>query len=176
MKRKKRWIMALALGAGVCLGTLLIAQGCRNSAPPAGSLGTPATRTAQFAPAQRLVGLTVKPADVRNKKGHLIFGVFTSAEGFPSDPLKAVYWETRSADSENLTFECMLPPGRYSASILHDENSNGQMDVNFLGIPKEGYGVTNNPKPKYSAATFQQGIFELGPDGKDLAISIQYFQ
>ena len=31
--------------------------------------------------------------------------------------------------------------------VLHDENSNNKFDRIFVGIPKEGYGVTNNPKP-----------------------------
>jgi uncharacterized protein (DUF2141 family) len=49
------------------------------------------------------------------------------------------------------------------------------MDTNLVGIPVEGYGVTNNPKPGYRAATFKEAQFDLPRTGATLKISIQYF-
>jgi uncharacterized protein (DUF2141 family) len=49
------------------------------------------------------------------------------------------------------------------------------MDRNLAGIPKEGYGVTNNPKPRFRAATFDEATFDLPAEGKTLSISVQYF-
>jgi|TARA_B110000240_G_C13389091_1_gene405966 uncharacterized protein (DUF2141 family) len=53
-----------------------------------------------------------------------------------------------------------IPVGEYAISVFHDKNSNNKMDVNFLGIPKEAYGCSNNTKgfmgpPKYEDAKFQ---------------------
>ena len=53
-----------------------------------------------------------------------------------------------------------IPEGEYAISVFHDKNSNNKMDVNFLGIPKEAYGCSNNAKgfmgpPKYEDAKFQ---------------------
>jgi uncharacterized protein (DUF2141 family) len=59
--------------------------------------------------------------------------------------------------------------------VLHDENSNNKMDTNAIGIPLEGYGVTNNPKPGFRAATFKESVFTLPKEGATLKISIQYF-
>jgi len=39
-----------------------------------------------------------------------------------------------------------VAPGRYAVSVFHDENSNGKMDTNFIGIPREGVGASNNAK------------------------------
>src|SRR4051812_23684708 len=39
--------------------------------------------------------LTVTVTDLRNKKGDLIFGVFTHADGFPNVQAKSVHWEVR---------------------------------------------------------------------------------
>ncbi|MBC7407411.1 MAG: DUF2141 domain-containing protein [Arcicella sp.] len=50
--------------------------------------------------------------------------------------------------------------GTYAIIILHDENGHKKMDTNFLGIPKEGYAVSNNVRrslidpPKYEVAKF----------------------
>ena len=90
--------------------------------------------------------LTVKVVDVRNHKGDLIFGVFKTGDGFPKEKSKSVNWQVKAA-GDAVVFTAKLPPGRYGASVLHDENRNGQMDKDALGIPVEGYGVTNNPKP-----------------------------
>ena len=118
--------------------------------------------------------LTVRVIDLRNRKGHLVFGVFRAAAGFPSDKEKSVAWDTQTADADSIVFTTRLPPGVYSASILHDQNSNGKMDTRF-GIPSEGYGVTNNPKPKFRAARFDEATFTLPPEGKTVEISVQYF-
>jgi uncharacterized protein (DUF2141 family) len=53
-----------------------------------------------------------------------------------------------------------LKDGVYAVAVIHDENGNGQLDTNFLGIPTEGVGISNNPslfgKPK-----FREGQFEI---------------
>ena len=125
---------------------------------------------------QPLAKLTIKVVDLRNHKGQLIFGVFRSPDGFPIEEQKAVNWQIKPADADTVVFTAMLPPGKYAASVLHDENKNGKMDKNFLGVPQEGYGVTNNPKPRFRGATFDEARFTLPRDGVILTISIQYFQ
>ncbi len=52
-----------------------------------------------------------------------------------------------------------LDPGIYGLSLLDDENSNGKMEYNFFGIPKEGFGFsdyyhTGITKPKFDAFKF----------------------
>ena len=62
-----------------------------------------------------------------------------------------------------------VKPGTYGLSVIHDENDNGRFDTNFLGIPKEGWGFSNNPdvmrKAKFDEAKFQV-------EQKDVAIAI----
>ena len=52
-----------------------------------------------------------------------------------------------------------IPPGTYALAVIHDENSNGKLDTNWLGIPTEGYGFSNDAKallgaPSFAAASF----------------------
>ena len=135
-----------------------------------------ATASAAAPSAQPLAKLTIKVVDLRNHKGQLIFGVFKSPDGSPIEEQKAVNWQIKPADADSVVFTAMLPPGKYGASVLHDENKNGKMDKNFLGVPQEGYGVTNNPKPRFRGATFDEARFTLPREGATLTISIQYFQ
>ncbi len=119
--------------------------------------------------------LKVTITDLRNDKGQLIYAVFKSADGFPNDEKKSVEWEIRETKDGNKVFTCQLPPGKYGATVLHDENNSNDMDTGAFGVPKEGYGVTNNPKPRMRQATFKDATFELTTDGAEMTISVQYF-
>jgi uncharacterized protein (DUF2141 family) len=52
-----------------------------------------------------------------------------------------------------------LKPGNYAVMITHDENGNGKLDTNVMGMPLEGYGFSNNPqvmrKPTWDEARFE---------------------
>jgi len=132
---------------------------------------SPATQPATLP----LATLRIEVTDLHNRKGQLIFGVFKSADGFPTKSEKSVNWQVKKIDGPRVEFTAQLPPGRYGASVLHDENNSGDMDRNLAGIPKEGYGVTNNPKPRFRAARFDEALFTLPQDGATLKISVQYF-
>lgn len=54
-----------------------------------------------------------------------------------------------------------LPLGRYAVAVFHDQNDNGILDVNALGIPSEPYGFSNNPAAKWSAPKFEEAAVEL---------------
>lgn len=151
----------------------VIGVGCMQASDaPASSSTTPTTRPiAKGAP----VTLTITVTDLRSTKGKLIFGVFQTGDGFPSESSKALNWQVRQPDSTTQVFTAELPPGEYAASVLHDENANDKMDLGLFGIPQEGYGVTNNPKPQFRGATFQEATFTLPPQGAQKTISLQYF-
>lgn len=57
-----------------------------------------------------------------------------------------------------------LPPGTYAAAVIHDENSNGKLDTNFLGIPTEGYGISNNHTHALSRPTWEESKFVVNAD------------
>ena len=55
-----------------------------------------------------------------------------------------------------------LPPGRYAVAVLHDENANGRLDTNALGIPQERWGISVGPAPRWRAPRFHEAAFDLG--------------
>jgi uncharacterized protein (DUF2141 family) len=177
--RLARWTILGLFAAGGLACTAMWPRGPSSRREVASALASapetqPASKTLPAsAPSGPLLTVTVK--DLRNRKGRLIFGVFKSADGYPNVEAKSVYWELKDADASAVTFTTHLPTGRYAASVLHDENRSGDMDRNIAGIPTEGYGVTNNPKPALRAATFREATFNLPPEGKALTISLQYF-
>lgn len=64
-----------------------------------------------------------------------------------------------------------LAPGNYAISVMHDENGNGKLDSNILGIPKEAYGFSNNPRVMRKP-TYDEAKFELGSSDKTVRIDL----
>jgi len=54
-----------------------------------------------------------------------------------------------------------VPNGTYALFVFHDKNNNNKMDKNFLGIPKEGYGASQNKLPFASAPNFNDNKFTI---------------
>ena len=54
-----------------------------------------------------------------------------------------------------------LKPGKYAFKFFHDENNDEKLNTNFMGIPKEGYGFSNNAKGKFGPPSFDKMIFDL---------------
>ena len=124
--------------------------------------------SAAFAPA--LVSaetLTITIADIRESEGRLMIQVANSEKGFEfsedsaAPPPVAI---SQLAEAGEMTFEVTLPPGIYGARVLHDLNGNGEMDSNFVGIPKEPWAFSNNATGRLGPAKWQDGKFEISGD------------
>ena len=62
--------------------------------------------------------------------------------------------------------------GWYGISIYHDENSNGTMDKNAMGIPKEAYGFSNNARGFFGKPDYEDVKFELNSPEKHIVIKL----
>ena len=65
-----------------------------------------------------------------------------------------------------------LPFGTYAIKIFHDENDNGELDTNFLGIPSEDYGFSNNAKGSFGPASWEDAKFIFDKDSMAVEINI----
>ncbi len=57
-----------------------------------------------------------------------------------------------------------LPPGEYALTIYHDTNGSGELDTNFIGIPKEPVAMSNNAKAKFGPPKYEDAKFTLGDE------------
>ena len=57
-----------------------------------------------------------------------------------------------------------LEAGHYAFMYFHDANKNSKLDKNFLGIPKEGFGFSNNAKGSFGPPSHEKLIFTLSSD------------
>ena len=104
--------------------------------------------------------LTVKISGYKHLKGNIFIAVYNKAENYMNvskATLLAVFQPKTLIDS--YTFR-NVPDGEYAATFFYDENGNGKLDTNFLGIPKEKNGFSNNAKGFFGPAKFDKAKFE----------------
>lgn len=108
--------------------------------------------------------LTINVQNIKSFEGEIIIGIFNTEEKFLKDGA-AIKNYSIAIDSTTQTIVINdLPKGEYAVSLYHDENSDKECNLNFLGIPKEAYGFSNNIKPKLSAPSFKDCKFMLVED------------
>jgi uncharacterized protein (DUF2141 family) len=110
-----------------------------------------------------LATLNVNLNGLDSTKGSLRYLLFNSSEGFPDHAEKSLKQGSVSADHTELKISD-IPPGSYAFTIFHDENDNNKLDTNFIGIPKEAFGFSNNPKILFGAPSFEKCEFEVKED------------
>lgn len=70
----------------------------------------------------------------------------------------------------------VLPaPGVYAVALFHDENANGHLDTNALGIPTEGFGFSNNPTLYFGPPHLSQVRFALHPGDNSVEVRMKYY-
>lgn len=120
--------------------------------------------------------LHIKIDNVKNNSGEILYLVFSRSEGFPDNEKNSIRQgkiSTEEASSEGLVIRG-LAEGQYAISLFHDENSNGLLDTNFLGLPKEGFGFSKNPKIYFGPPSFDRSRFELS-NSRQIKINLIYF-
>ena len=118
--------------------------------------------------------LTVTVDNLRNGKGDVRLSVFAAAAEWP-DNSAAENDKVEPAQKGGVVFHFDLPPGTYAIACFHDENANGKFDQDFLGIPEEGYGFSNNLHPFLHAPKFDAASFVLPAAGTSLTIHMIYW-
>ncbi len=129
-----------------------------------------------FAQSSSCPGIHVKVLNIRNSTGTVDCALFDSPVGFPIQVLHSatnvMVIKIRNTEARS-DFED-IPPGTYALAVIHDENMNGKLDTHWLGIPKEGYGFSNDAKALLGAPSLSSASFQYDGGILDLTISLHY--
>ncbi len=120
--------------------------------------------------------INVKVQNISNNRGVIACAIFESEEGFPNKTLKfASKIMLTQITGKDASFEFSdIKPGKYAITVIHDENHNGKLDTNFLGIPKEGCGFSNGAEAIMSAPSFSDAVFFYDGGHLQMSISLDY--
>lgn len=121
-------------------------------------------------------GIHVKILNIRNSTGVIACALFESPVGFPTEFLRSAI-NIMVIKIKHTQARCdfeEIPQGTYALAVIHDENMNGKLDTNQLGVPTEGYGFSNNAKAFLKAPSFGAARFPYGGQNVALTISLSY--
>jgi uncharacterized protein (DUF2141 family) len=109
---------------------------------------------------------------VRNDHGRVLVALCTVAEFLrPHCAWKAN--APAAAGTVTLRIEG-VPPGTYAAQAFHDENDNGRIDRNLLGLPEEGMGFSNDAPMVFGPPRFATAAFQVTGTGAGIAFHLRY--
>lgn len=112
---------------------------------------------------------------LRNDKGQVLCELHTSATWLSKENSKAVVLAKSLIAHNRATCEFSgIAAGQYAVSVIHDENSNGKLDKNFLGMPREGFGMSNNVIPRFGPPQFEAVAFSFAGDTSEIKIVMRY--
>jgi uncharacterized protein (DUF2141 family) len=124
---------------------------------------------------------------IRSSKGTVLIGLYDSPEtfrraieaagtaGFLNDPQRfaAVSLRANAALKSSVVFS-NLPPGRYAVIAFHDENGNGKLDKNVLGVPTEPYAFSNNVQGFLGPPTYDKAAITVYDHDMEVRLTLVY--
>lgn len=136
------------------------------------SLLTASLLSSCFALPAAATELDIRIQGVANADGHVLVALYDSEDGWEGRAkARAAQRVAAAKGTLELSF-AELAPGSYGVMVMHDENDNGKLDTNLLGIPREGYGFSNNPR-LMRRAKFDEVAFDLPEQGQRIVIEMR---
>lgn len=118
--------------------------------------------------------LTLTVNNISNSNGVIRILLFQGPEGFPDQPKLAFQNASIKIINNKATHTFKnLPEGTYAISLFHDSQNTGKLRTNTFGIPKDGYGFSNNAASLVGAPSFEKAAFKLTKDVKQINIKLR---
>lgn len=110
--------------------------------------------------------------NVNDAEGNIMVGLFSNEadflkKRFASQKIKA------SKGEVHVVFE-NIPVGKYAISTYHDANLNGELDKNMIGIPKEGFGFSNDAMGMFGPPNFEKASFDWKGE-QAVSLTLKYY-
>jgi uncharacterized protein (DUF2141 family) len=122
--------------------------------------------------AQAQSRLEVTVINVKDTTGTIRVGIFKDEDTFLKDAFVGKVIKAAKGDL-TVVFE-NVPDGIYALSVIHDENKNGKIDSNMIGIPKEGFAFSNDAMGMFGPPSFEKSGFALKKEARKMKVTMRY--
>jgi len=122
------------------------------------------------------VSFKIEIGNLQSSDGSIIVSIFEDQKEFEDDrPTKRIsILKKDNMDTGIFEAELTLPPDTYGLALVDDENNDGEMNFNWMGMPKEGFGFSNYYHSGLSRPKFSDFSFNLTEGIKTLKMKIKY--
>ncbi len=117
--------------------------------------------------------LAIQFGQLKKVEGTLRVVVFKAKEHFKTDENFVVAKRIAVKHSTPRLLLNDLPFGSYAIKVHHDVNNNDKMDTNFIGIPKEPYGFSNDARGTFGPPSYEDCLFEFTEDQQTISIQVK---
>jgi uncharacterized protein (DUF2141 family) len=117
--------------------------------------------------------LQVTVTRVRNGHGHVLVAVCDRANFL--QPHCAYHGSAAAMPGAVVVRITGVPAGVYAVEAYQDENDNGVLDRNFLGMPKEGMGFSRDAPMRFGPPDFADAAVTVPAEGGALSLALRYF-
>ncbi len=159
MSRFQPWSRAAILG-GVLAVCALGASAETSDAEEASAAPAEEAAVSGAAP------LTVQVSGLADVTGHLFIAVYDSEDTWLGEDTvllrKVVIEENRNGELVEVPID--LDAGEYAMTVFYDEDDNGELNTNFIGMPKEPIALSNNATGKFGPPKYEDALFEVGTE------------
>jgi uncharacterized protein (DUF2141 family) len=110
--------------------------------------------------------LRVIATGIKSDQGKVYVWVYDKKDDWLSDRYRTQKYLAVAGNrtGDRLTIELLLPAGEYALSVFQDVNDNGKLERNFIGIPKEPAGLSNNLRPRFGPPKYKDAAFTVAVD------------
>ena len=117
------------------------------------------------------VDLTVEVKGVGVEKGSVMVALYKQTDTWMRKP-SMVQMQAGKKEGVSLTFKD-LADGEYAISLFVDENGNGKLDSNAIGIPLEPFAFSNDAMGNFGPPSFEQAKFVVGKESNSISINLK---
>ena len=100
--------------------------------------------------------LTINVKGFPSSKGEAYIAIYRATDDFPVFGKQYKGKTTTISENVSQVVFSSIPSGSYAVAVYHDKNNNNVLDKNYLGIPTEAYGFSNNARRTFSAPSFSE--------------------
>lgn len=97
---------------------------------------------------------------IKNDAGKIYISLFKGKDNYKKGIAEAAQIVSPKKGTKQVVFE-ELSEGEYAIKYFHDENNDRKLDTNIFGSPTEGYGFSNDAKPNFGPASYDDMAFKV---------------
>ena len=115
--------------------------------------------------------------NLKNNKGYILVCIFEDNETFKKEEEGTFEWKKfpkTSMKNGKMLVKFTLEPGTYGLTLVDDVNGNNDMDYNFFGLPKEGFGFSNYYHSGMTKPHFDKFSFKVANQEVRLQTKMRY--
>jgi len=114
--------------------------------------------------------VSVEISNIDSEEGVILVALFDSEANFLKKAVQRDQVDAKNG-TVNVSFD-NVKAGTFAVSVIHDENNNGGLDTNMMGIPSEPYGVSMDGKNMFGPPSYDKAKFEVADKNVDLKITL----